>query len=152
MPFVKANREPKYLRNTVWQYLRRTSLVTQQYFLLTNMQFVQEKVDENRKTGVAGGREEQLSEVDERVLDILGRDNPTIIGICDDHEGEMVPLRLFVCSWRSTPCWRKTARASAMTTLIFLLSVTRLCAQFHLRVPLKRHPHRKWPNCAVARR
>jgi len=91
MPFAKVNRGPKYLRNNVWQYIRRTTLVTQLHFLWMKMQSVQEKIDGNRRTGAAGGREAQLSEVDVRVLDILGRDNATVTGICDDHEGEMVP-------------------------------------------------------------
>ena len=59
MPFVTVNRGPRYLRDNVWQYIRRKSMVTQQYFLLTKMRSVQEKLDENRKTGAAGGREAQ---------------------------------------------------------------------------------------------
>ena len=32
----------------------------------------------------------QLDEVEQRVLDIVGRDDSTVTGICDDREGEMV--------------------------------------------------------------
>lgn len=45
------------------------------------MLYLQAKVDNAKRTGSAGGPSKKLTAVDELVLEILGKDSPTVVGL-----------------------------------------------------------------------
>ncbi|KAJ3662281.1 hypothetical protein Zmor_006636 [Zophobas morio] len=70
-----AEKDWTYVRDTTWPNLRKRAL---------------EKKDKIKKTGTGGGKESRLTEVDNKVLDILGKDSASVcgIGINDPIENE----------------------------------------------------------------
>ncbi|KAJ3654354.1 hypothetical protein Zmor_013547 [Zophobas morio] len=66
LQLVPAGKDWTYVRDTTWPNLRKRAL---------------EKKDKIKKTGTGGGKESRLTEVDNKVLDILGKDSASVCGI-----------------------------------------------------------------------
>lgn len=74
----QINGDWEYLRNTIWASNWKRRAI--------------EKWDQKRKTGAGGGDEVQLTELDEAVMDVVGRESASAIGIRGATESmEVVP-------------------------------------------------------------
>jgi hypothetical protein len=61
-----VNRSVEYFRDSYWKNNRLTTM---------------KKVDNGRKTGTGGGPNSKETEVDELVLQIIGKDSPAVVGL-----------------------------------------------------------------------
>ncbi|XP_063219058.1 uncharacterized protein LOC134529167 [Bacillus rossius redtenbacheri] len=63
---ISENKDWTYVRDVVWQNLKKSTMG---------------KVDNSKKTGASGGIDVKLTDVDNIVLDIVGRDSPVVCSL-----------------------------------------------------------------------
>lgn len=71
---INVGKDYVYLRDTIWQNLRRSTVT---------------KVDKRNQTGGEGGRSLELTDIDNAVLDTIGKDNPVISGLDVTETGDV---------------------------------------------------------------
>ncbi|PSN42635.1 hypothetical protein C0J52_08686 [Blattella germanica] len=94
---VPLNKDMSYTRYTFWQNIRKNTM---------------KKIDNRKQTDSRGGKDFKINEINQLVLDIIGRDSPVVMGLPVADTWDEEPLPEPICEQDAGPS--ESSRSSSV--------------------------------------